>query len=109
MTTAGSPDRQRKGGTSGQGRVIVPKQASDPRWASEATLKMEYRQALRYVIVGASDPFRLFSTYEVVKEIAFRGLPTYPQLLDLAIDQAISDQLMLRRGIDIYAPIRQEI
>jgi len=107
MSTVQNPDHQRKGGTDGQGNAIVAGEPSDPRLASEAYMRMEYRRVLRYVLIGASDPFRMFSTYEVVREIAFRGLPVKPILLDETMEHATRTFMIVRKGIDIYAPMRK--
>lgn len=107
MNTVQNPDHQRKGGTDGQGSAIVAGKPIDPRLASEALTRMQYRQVLRYVLIGASDPFRMFSTYEVVREIAFRGLPIIPRLLDETMEHATRTFMIVRKGIDIYAPMRK--
>lgn len=114
MRKVKSVDRQRKGDTGGQRTRSITKPSSDlptpavvdPRWASEYTLRMDYKQALRYVILGHLDPHLPFSASEYLREIESRSLPIFVWAADDTLRWASRAGWVWPLGQDVYTPIR---
>ena len=109
-----SVDRQRKGDTGGQRPRIITKPSSDPlmrplvdpRWASEYTLRLDYKQALRYVTIGHLDPHRPFSASVFLRELESRSLPIFVWAADDTLAWATRAGWLWPLGQDVYTPIR---
>lgn len=100
-----SSDRRRKGDSDGQSKRIITK-PSDPRWASEFTLKADYVSALRYVIWDHYDPISAFSASDVLREIEFRNLPIYVRASDAILTWAVGERWIVALGTDVYRPLK---